>query len=319
MTGLDFWAGNQPGFRFARSPVGTRAFFDEVAAHRYELEPHIPEVVGFERWSGCDVLEAGCGIGTDGARFSAAGARYTGLDATGSALTLARRRFELQGLPGRFVGGSVTRLPFPDGSFDLVFSHGVIHHVDDTGAAVAEFHRVLRPGGTMLVMVYHRRSFNYYVTVMLVRRLLAALLLLPQVAPIVARVTGEDDDVFAGHRKLLAAHGSRYLRDHRLFLSNNTDGPGNRLSKAYSRAELRALLPPGLREVRTDVRYLNLRLYPGGPRLAATRLANRAERRVGWHLYLEGTKSTGAGAEGRREGPRWAPCQRANESRVQIR
>ncbi len=302
MTGVDFWAGNQPGFRFARSPVGTPAFFDEVAAHRYELEPHIAEVVRFERWSGRDVLEAGCGIGTDGARFSAAGARYTGLDAAGSALALARRRFGLEDLDGRFVGGSVTRLPFPDESFDLVFSHGVVHHVDDTRAAVREFQRVLRPGGTLLVMVYHRRSFNYYVTVMLVRRLLAALLLLPKVAPRVSRITGEAQEVLAGHQELLAMHGTRYLRDHRLFLSNNTDGPGNRLSKAYSRAELRGLVPPELRPIRTDVRYLNLRLYPGGTRLAATRLANLAERRVGWHLYLEGTKSTGAGAEGRRDG-----------------
>lgn len=302
MTGLDFWTGNQPGFRFARSPVGTRAFFDEVTAHRYELEPHIADVVGFERWSGRDVLEAGCGIGTDGARFSAAGARYTGLDATGSALALARRRFALDDLPGRFVAGSVTRLPFPDESFDLVFSHGVVHHVDDTGAAVRELHRVLRPGGTLLVMVYHRRSFNYYVTVMLVRRLLAALLLLPSVAPRLARLTGEAEEVLAGHRELLVTHGTRYLRDHRLFLSNNTDGPGNRLSKAYSRAELRQLVPPELRPLRTDVRYLNLRLYPGGTRLASTRLATLAERRVGWHLYLEGTKSEGAGSSGRGDG-----------------
>jgi len=72
----------------------------------------------------------------------------------------------------------------------MVFSHGVIHHVDDTQAAVDEFHRVLRPGGTAIVMIYHRRSLNYYVTILTLRRLLAAVLLLPGSVAVVARLTG---------------------------------------------------------------------------------------------------------------------------------
>jgi SAM-dependent methyltransferase len=41
------------------------------------------------------------------------------------------------------------RLPFPDASFDLVFGHAVLHHIPDLSTALAEFHRVLRPGGTI--------------------------------------------------------------------------------------------------------------------------------------------------------------------------
>jgi SAM-dependent methyltransferase len=40
-------------------------------------------------------------------------------------------------------------LPFPDGSFDLVFGHAILHHIPDLGQAFAEFNRVLRPGGTV--------------------------------------------------------------------------------------------------------------------------------------------------------------------------
>ena len=292
MRTREFWTTYQPGFRFARSPAGTKAFFDEVSAYRYALEPHIPSVVGFERWSGCKVLEAGCGIGTDATRFAAAGAHYTGIDFSPPAVALARQRFQLEDLPGRFVAASVTDLPFPGETFDLVFSHGVIHHVDRTQAAVDEFHRVLKPHGTAIVMVYHRRSFNYYVTLMLFRRALLLLLVLPGAAKLVSKITREPETVLAGHRALLRRHRARYLLDRDLFLSHNTDGPGNPLSKVYSRGELQALFSSRFSATETEVRYLNLRLYPGGSRLARTRVGHWLERRLGWHLYVNATKGT---------------------------
>jgi SAM-dependent methyltransferase len=235
------------------------------------------------------VLEAGCGIATDGIRFARAGARYTGLDGSEPAIDLARQRFDHEQVEGRFVLGSVTDLPFQDASFDLVYSHGVIHHVLDTEAAVAEFHRVLRPGGTALVMLYHRGSFNYYVSILGVRRTLAALLLVPGGTRLVAGLTGEDPQLLEAHRNLLRRRGRRYLTDTQLFLANNTDGPGNPLSKVYSRDEA-ARLFGHFEDVRMDTRFLNLRIYPGGERLAATAPARNLERRIGWHLYVRATK-----------------------------
>ncbi len=293
----EFWTRYQPGFRFAAAPVGSREFFDEVTAQRYALEPHIPEVVRFEHWSGRRVLEAGCGMATDGARFAAAGADYTGMDFSPTALELGRRRFELDGLSGRFVAGSVTRLPFPDRTFDLVFSHGVIHHVEDTAGAVREFHRVLKPGGTVLVMLYHRSSFNYYVTIMALRRTLVGLMMLPKASRAVARITGEPEEVLTGHRQLLEQHGAHYILDKELFLSHNTDGPGNPLAKVYSGGQARRLFAPAFPEVDLDVRDLHLRLYPGGPRLAASALGTRLERRIGWHLYVRARRPLSAEQE----------------------
>ena len=73
------------------------------------------------------------------------------------------------------------------------------------------------------------------------------------------------------------------------FFSNNTDGPGNPLSKAYSRSEV-ARLFAWYCSVTNAVRYLNLRLYPGGLRLARTSLAAAIERKIGWRLYVEAVK-----------------------------
>jgi SAM-dependent methyltransferase len=284
-----FWNVYQPGLLVSSAEPGTVEFFADVERHRYSAEPHIPDVVRFDRWAGRDVLEAGCGIATDGVRFARSGARYTGLDFSTTALELARRRFALEGRPGAFVHGSVTALPFSDASFDLVYSHGVIHHIADTQRAVDEFQRVLRPGGKALVMVYHRDSLNYFVTVMGVRRALAAMLVVPGAVRAFARVTRERPEVLGRHRALLRDHGIRYLADGALFLSNNTDGPGNPLSKVFSRADARTLFK-AFADVRFDVRFLNLRLYPGGRSLESTRLGRRLERHVGWHLYVDATK-----------------------------
>jgi SAM-dependent methyltransferase len=281
----EFWSGAQPGFRFTRSAPGTPEFFRDVEQHRYALEPHIPEIVRFHEWRGADVLEVGCGIGTDASRFARASARYTGVDQSDRALHLARRRFVLDGFDATFIRADATALPFPDCSFDLVYSHGVIHHIADTQGAVDEIHRVLRPGGVALVMVYHRGSLNYRFNIVIVRRLLAATLAVPGADAILRRIAPVDRELVAGHVELLRIHGLRYLTDGALFLSNNTDGPGNPLSKVYSRSDVCDLFS-AFSEVDVETRYLNLRLYPKGDRLAATRLARRLERRIGWHLYI---------------------------------
>jgi len=94
-----------------------------------------------------DLLDAGCGTGgstQDLGRFG----RVTGIDFSRDALDYSKAR----GLT-RLVRGSIEQLPFPDHSFDVVTSFDVIYHrgVVDEGRALAEFHRVLRPGGIALV------------------------------------------------------------------------------------------------------------------------------------------------------------------------
>jgi SAM-dependent methyltransferase len=288
-----FWTGYQPGLRQTQAREGTPDFFRAVERRRYALEPHIAALARFGDWAGRDVLEAGCGMATDGAQFARAGASYTGADFSPRALELAQQRFELDGLQGRFVRASIAELPFEDASFDLVYSFGVIHHLPETERVVSEFHRVLRPGGTAIVMVYHRDSLNYRFSIMALRRALAGLMLVPGAAGAVSRLSGERRDVLEGHRELLARHGAHYLRDRQLFLSNNTDGPGNPLSKVYSRAQARALFG-AFDEVRTDVHWLNLRVYPAGERFDRSTLGQRLGRRWGWHLTVTARKAGAA-------------------------
>src|SRR5262249_18356558 len=158
-----FWQEHPCGTKFSDAEMGSREFFDRIEAHRYGKEWHIPAAADFAGARGLKVLEIGCGLGTDGAQFAAAGADYTGIDLTQASIELARKRFELSGLKGEFRVADAEQLDFADETFDLVYSHGVLHHTPDIEAAVREIHRVLKPAGRARVMLYHRGSYNYRV------------------------------------------------------------------------------------------------------------------------------------------------------------
>lgn len=93
------------------------------------------------------ILDAGCGTGGD-ALFLRRYGEVVGLDYSADAAALVAER-----LPRRFIRGSVLALPFADNSFDLVTSYDVLYHrgVPDEAAALAEAHRVLHPGGHLLI------------------------------------------------------------------------------------------------------------------------------------------------------------------------
>ena len=142
---------------------GSLGFFQSVERDRYQdYAPWMAETIGFSRYAGRRVLEVGGGLGTDLAQFVKAGAAVTDCDLAAGHLEMARRNFAVRGLAGSFLLGDGETLPFRDGSFDVVYSFGVIHHTPDTERAVAEFHRVLRPGGEVIVMVYAKHSWNYW-------------------------------------------------------------------------------------------------------------------------------------------------------------
>lgn len=128
------------------------------AAERYRLEPYIAEFARFDEAGGKDVLEIGVGLGADHQRFAEAGARLCGIDLTQRAVEHSRRRLAGLGLISDLRVGDAEHLPFANGSFDMVYSWGVIHHSPDTPAAAREILRVLRPGGRLAVMIYHRHS-----------------------------------------------------------------------------------------------------------------------------------------------------------------
>jgi SAM-dependent methyltransferase len=136
---------------------------DAQARARYALEPYIAPFAKFEDGRGRDVLEIGVGMGADHLEWARVRPRtLVGIDLTERAVRFTRARLLAHGVPPRLATSDAERLPFPDASFDLVYSWGVLHHSPDTGLAVREVHRVLRHGGRARVMLYHKHSIVGY-------------------------------------------------------------------------------------------------------------------------------------------------------------
>jgi len=170
------WTNDPCGSTYVRDQeLGTREFFEAVEQHRYsEYAPWMPEVMEFQNFAGSDLLEIGCGMGTDLLQFARGGAHCTGVDITPRSIEITRHRFALYNQTGSFLLSDAEHLPFLPESFDVVYSNGVLHHTPDTQGSIDEVHRVLRKGGTAKIMVYHRNSLNYWVEIVARRGLLGA-------------------------------------------------------------------------------------------------------------------------------------------------
>ncbi len=137
---------------------GTREWSERIEERRYLLEPFIHSLAQFTRHRGKEVLEVGVGAGTDHLQWARAGAVCHGVDLTDAAIQTTRERLGLYGLQSDLRRIDAERLPFEDRTFDIVYSWGVIHHADHPELIASEIHRVLRPGGLFLGMMYGRRS-----------------------------------------------------------------------------------------------------------------------------------------------------------------
>lgn len=159
-----YWNDRPCNIRHSTQPVGTRAYFDEVEARKYRVEPHIPGFAQFERWAGKRVLEIGCGIGTDTINFARAGAHVTVVELSDKSLDVARQRAEVMGVADRitFHQGNAEQLSdiLPAQRFDLVYSFGVIHHTPQPERVLREIAKFTDAQSTLKIMMYHRRSWK---------------------------------------------------------------------------------------------------------------------------------------------------------------
>jgi len=160
----EFWDARPCNIRHSPLPVGTRAYFDEVEARKYRVEPHIPRFAEFEQWRGKRVLEVGCGIGTDTVNFAKRGAWVTAVDLSARSLELAQKRVKVYGLSDyvTFCQANAEQLTdvLPVEDYDLVYSFGVIHHTPNPSMALRQMAEYVGPGGTLKLMVYHRWSWK---------------------------------------------------------------------------------------------------------------------------------------------------------------
>ncbi len=149
--------------REVKSQPLTRGYFEDIENYKYTQEPEIQTFAQFSRYHGKKVLEIGVGTGTDFLQWVRCGARAYGVDLTETAIEYTSQRLKMYGLQAEELRrADCENLPYPDDSFDLAYSWGVIHHTTNTEKALSEIVRVVRPGGGLKIMIYNRHSLVAY-------------------------------------------------------------------------------------------------------------------------------------------------------------
>jgi SAM-dependent methyltransferase len=246
------------------------AFFRQYDAFRYRTEEHILRRLDAIDFKGERVLEIGLGQGADSEQIIRRGAVWSGLDLSRESVDRVATRLRLRGLAYEHLAcGSALAMPFADNSFDLVFSHGVLHHIPDVVAAQKEIARVLRPNGRLIAMLYARRSLNYLLSISVLRRAGISAIYLAGMRP---------DGIIGGHVANAKKMGLlRYLQMPG-FVHTNTDGPSNPYSKVYD-------VPTVTRDFpcfRLEAHYQEFMHAPPLPVAWLKPLAGL----LGWHLWV---------------------------------
>lgn len=249
---------------------GTAEFYEAIDnrfwaaawfAHQPNEQP-FNRLINYDDLPGKHVLEIGCGSGAISAQLARKRALVTAIDLTSHAIALTRRRFELFDLKGDVKQMDAEHLEMPDETFDFIWSWGVIHHSANTEAIIGEMHRVLKPGGEVRLMVYHRHSIKFWIGTILIRGLL-----------------------FGG----LLRHSAQEL------CNKYSDGL---IAKHYTSGQLNAMLEKHFRDVRIETYGQKEEVWqiPGGRlksallRLTPNPIAWWLTRKFGWFLFARATK-----------------------------
>jgi len=277
----DFWQENPVGENLTGKNEDWVEHFKLYDAFRYRTEGHILGELDKIDFQDKTVLEIGIGQAADSIQIAQRGATWSGLDLTEAAVKRANIRFELANQTyGEAKQGSATTIPWPDNSFNIVYSHGVLHHIPQVKDVSKEISRVLEPDGKLILMVYHKGSLNYYLSIGFIRRVgLAFVLLLDSLGLFKAG----KESVIGIHIANARNMGVWNYMNMETFIHHNTDGPENPYSKVYNIDDIHQDFEEFEIE-QSGVHFVNVRHFPG-LRLLPSFAFLFLEKRFGWHLW----------------------------------
>lgn len=124
---------------------------------RYELQDYMQEAFQFDKWRGKSVLEIGCGSGIDAVEFARHGADVVAIDITDNAVALTKELAKEAHQDIVVIKAEIEQISTVE-KFDCIYSYGVLHHIPDVDSVLKEAHRLLKPSGVIMAMLYHKDS-----------------------------------------------------------------------------------------------------------------------------------------------------------------
>ena len=133
--------------------------FDEWYFNFY---PYLFDHIPFSTMKGKRVLEIGLGYGTVSQQLAESGADYTGLDIAQGPVSMVNQRLTQSQLSGVAIQGSILNSELSTGTFDYIVAIGCLHHTGNLQLAIEQCHRLLKPGGQLIFMVYYAYSYRRF-------------------------------------------------------------------------------------------------------------------------------------------------------------
>jgi SAM-dependent methyltransferase len=267
-----FWEQNPLFVGESTNPPGSPEFFSDhtnlVLEDCFEgyMDPRV--FPASAQSASARVLDAGCGIGFWLEQFAKEGfTDLTGLDISEEGLRLARLRLKFLGHGFPLIRADIEDMPLEANSFDHVNCQGVVHHTVSPERAIAEFARILRPGGTLGISVYHQNIFLHWFKVL---------------RPII-RIFGRFGFGLVGRGRekiLMSATPEEVVR--------KFDGENNPIGKSYSKKAFIALVSEHFIVQETFIHFFPRRVFPWIPKFLHTFLGTR----FGFMIYINAKKKS---------------------------
>ena len=129
----------------------------------FKFYPYLDKHIQFSSLNNKDVLEIGLGYGTVSEKIASSGGKYKGLDIAEGPVKMVNHRLKQNNLKGKAFQCSILDHELNDNSFDTIIAIGCLHHTGDLDKAIQNCYKLLKPGGSLIFMVYYSYSLRRWI------------------------------------------------------------------------------------------------------------------------------------------------------------
>ncbi len=164
----NYWNKQPCNINHSKKKFLTKEYFEEVRKKKYFVEKHIPKFANFRKYKNKNVLEIGCGIGTDAIEFIRNGSYYTGIDFSEKSVEIVNKRILAYNLSTKktkvFVDNceNLNNVKKLKKKYDLIYSFGVIHHTENMKKAFDSIYKIANKNTSIKIMLYAKNSYKNF-------------------------------------------------------------------------------------------------------------------------------------------------------------